>query len=91
MPKKRATIRVVGIVQGVMYRQNARRKAASLGLLGWIKNEPDGSVQIIAEGSKNEITKFLEWCKRGTPWAEVEEVLCDWGEITGEFKSFEIK
>jgi len=91
MPKKRATIRVVGIVQGVMYRQNARRKAASMGLLGWIKNDSDGSVQIIAEGNKNSLNQFLEWCKRGTPTAEVEEVLCDWEEASGEFSKFDIK
>ena len=91
MPKKRATIRVVGIVQGVMYRQDARRKAAGMGLLGWIKNEPDGSVLITAEGNKNDLTKFIEWCKHGTPTAEVEEVLCDWGEASGEFTKFYIK
>ena len=91
MPKKRITIRVVGIVQGVTYRQNARREAENIGLLGWVKNDADGSVIIMAEGDKVKLNSFIEWCRHGTPSAEVEEVLCDWGEATGEFSKFEIK
>jgi len=56
---------VSGKVQGVFYRASARTKAKELDLLGWIRNLPDGQVEIMIEGNEGNIRKFTEWCKKG--------------------------
>lgn len=73
MPQRLA-INVYGQVQGVFYRHTARQKAAALGLSGFARNEPDGSVYIEAEGEKASITEFIAWCRQGTPAARVERI-----------------
>lgn len=72
--RRRVRARVSGAVQGVFYRQSARRIAASLGLSGWIRNRPDGKVELAAEGESASVERFIEWCRRGPAMAEVESV-----------------
>jgi len=67
-------IRVTGNVQGVGYRWNAAREARSLGITGFVKNMPDGSVLIGAEGSREHIAIFLEWCRTGPVHSYVTKV-----------------
>lgn len=67
-------IRVYGKVQGVFYRASTQEKAASLGILGWVKNEADGSVSIEAEGPEVQMQEFVDWCKSGPRHAKVEKV-----------------
>ena len=61
-------------MQGVFYRQTAREKAIAIGIKGKIMNLPDGNVQIIATGTKEQLEKLLEWCKQGPPKATVSKV-----------------
>ncbi len=84
------TIRVSGKVQGVNFRFSARREAEELGLTGFVKNEPDGSVYIEVEGPFEQVDKFVEWCKEGPPRAMVENVITKEGEVRG-FTRFEIR
>jgi acylphosphatase len=62
---------VRGRVQGVWFRQSCRRHAVELGLAGWIRNRPDGTVEAEFEGPESEVAKAVSWCRVGPPAAEV--------------------
>lgn len=83
-------LRIYGIVQGVNYRTHARVKAEELRLAGIVRNEPDGSVYLEAEGPSEQIEKLKEWCKAGPSRAKVEKVEVQDGEIKN-YKGFEIQ
>jgi acylphosphatase len=74
MAIERRVIRVFGRVQGVFYRQSARREAQQRGLTGFARNEPDGSVTLDVEGDPAAIEQFVEWCHHGPAGAVVERV-----------------
>ena len=74
MAVERRVIRVFGRVQGVFYRQSARREAQRLGLKGFARNEPDGSVTLDIEGELAEIERFIAWCRHGPADAVVARV-----------------
>ncbi len=74
---KTVKIRIRGKVQGVAYRAYARRKAESLQLSGWIRNQPDGSVYAEVEGPDEAVDAFIAWAHRGSPFAEVKEVVVE--------------
>ena len=71
---KTVSIIVTGKVQGVWYRQSAKEKATELGVTGNVRNQPDGSVAIIATGLANQLDQFIEWCRQGPPRALVTNV-----------------
>jgi acylphosphatase len=83
MPR-RAEVRVTGFVQGVFFRAEARARARSLGLAGWVRNAPDGSVEAVFEGDSDKVESMVEWCLRGPRGAQVEGVEVDWAEPHGE-------
>ena len=83
-------ITVIGKVQGVFFRDGAKKKAIELGLVGWVRNSED-KVEMVAEGNEKRLDEFLEWCNKGPAGAEVEFVQIEWKDYTGEFKKFEIK
>ncbi|GJL77039.1 MAG: hypothetical protein NPINA01_00280 [Nitrospinaceae bacterium] len=62
---------VRGRVQGVWYRGSAQARASELNLTGWARNCPDGTVEIHAEGGREQLDQFIEWCRNGPPAAEV--------------------
>ncbi len=88
---KRLHLKIYGLVQEVNYRTGARRKVHELGLAGWVKNMPDGTVETVAEGEEETLNQYIQWCKKGPPSARVEEVREKWEEPTGEFQGFRIK
>ena len=65
---------IKGKVQGVFYRASAKEKAEDLGLTGWVKNTPEGYVEIMATGEMDVLEKFITWCKKGPSRAIVTEV-----------------
>ena len=67
-------LRVRGRVQGVCFRDSTRREAQRLGLVGFVRNEPDGSVFLHAEGEEADLEKFLAWCRKGPPSAQVDRL-----------------
>lgn len=75
---------VVGRVQGVGFRAYAEREADRLGLAGWVRNEPDGTVVAHAEGPADAVDAFVRWCHDGPPWARVERVDAHPAEDAGE-------
>jgi len=81
---------VSGRVQGVFYRANTQKTAISLLLTGWVRNMPDGRVEITACGEREQIDEFIEWLWQGPPAAEVsnvEQQVIAWQE----FDDFKIK
>jgi acylphosphatase len=86
--KQRVHVRISGRVQGVFFRASAEAEARRLGLSGWVRNCPDGSVELVAEGPKAKLDELLAWCRHGPPRAEVEDVQVEWGPFTGEFPNF---
>ncbi len=82
---------VHGLVQGVNFRYFTRREASQLGLVGWVRNRWDGTVEVVAEGERSQLEKFLAWLHHGPSAAVVERVEVNWIEATGEFTHFEIR
>ncbi len=84
MEIKHINIKVHGQVQGIFFRVTAKEQADNLGITGFAKNEPDGTVYIEAEGEKENLDKFLKWCRGGPKAATVEKL-----EVTkGPLKNF---
>ena len=71
---KRVEIIITGSVQGVLFRPGTKAEALRLGLVGWVKNELDGSVRIVAEGPEENLQKLVDWCRKGTKWEKIEDV-----------------
>ncbi len=90
MEKARAHIRIKGIVQGVFFRAYTRDKANALGLTGWVRNRPDGSVEVAVEGEKGDIDELIKWCHKGPPGAMVKDVTVEWEPPRNEFDTFKI-
>ncbi len=67
-------LKITGKVQGVWYRGSAQDKARELGIKGYAKNMPDGSVEVLAQGEAGSIRQFVDWCKQGPAHAEVNEI-----------------
>jgi len=91
MMNKRIILRIYGRVQMVLYRDSARRQARKLNLVGWVMNQSDGAVQIVAEGEEKQLEKLIDWCYNGPILAKVKKIDIDWQEATGQFDKFEIK
>ncbi|WP_397547453.1 acylphosphatase [Rhodothermus marinus] len=87
----RLEARVTGRVQGVGFRQFVRYHARRLGLTGWVRNEPDGSVYLVAEGPRELLEQLLDVVRQGPPAARVDEVQVHWLPARGEFEAFEIR
>lgn len=90
MEKAQAHIVITGRVQGVWYRAFTERTATALGLTGWVRNMPDGSVEATIEGAKPAIEMAVLECKKGPPSSRVDRVDVTWKEPTGQFDSFSI-
>jgi acylphosphatase len=71
---KRVRVRIHGRVQGVFFRAETRSRAESLGLAGWVRNAPDGSVEALFEGDPVRVDSMVEWCRRGPSGAHVNEI-----------------
>ena len=82
---------VSGRVQGVLFRHETRRTAKSLGIKGWVKNLPDGRVEVVAEGEKDKINNLIEFLKKGPPAARVDNVDVKTEEYKGEFEDFNVR
>jgi len=76
-------LHVHGRVQGVFYRQSTVRQAQQLGLRGYARNNPDGTVTIEAEGPAAGLDALEAWCHQGPPAARVDQVVVTEGEVVG--------
>jgi acylphosphatase len=87
----RAHIFVHGLVQGVYFRHSTTITAKQLGLSGWVRNLPDGRVEVVCEGPREQILAMIAWCKEGPGSARVDSVEVDWEGYADEFKSFDVR
>lgn len=88
--KVRVHLVIEGRVQGVFFRASALKYATRFGATGWVRNCPDGSVEIVAEGERRSIEKLIDWCRQGPPGAEVRQVHTQWEAFQNEFQAFRI-
>lgn len=84
-------LRIRGRVQGVFFRANARDRAEELGIRGWVRNRPDGTVEAIASGDDDSVEAFIGWCGEGSTAARVDRVEVEPSEETAPEGSFEIR
>lgn len=87
----RATVLVMGKVQGVFFRASTMEQAQSLRVTGWVMNLPDGGVEMVLEGSRFGVEELIKWAKHGPPDAQVEDVIVRWGKFIDEFRTFVVK
>jgi len=82
MGRMALTVRISGRVQGVSFRWETQRQAERLGVTGWVRNEPDGSVAGHFEGER--AGELVDWCRQGPSYARVEGVTVGEAPDTGE-------
>jgi acylphosphatase len=87
---KRYHVLISGRVQGVCFRGNAVRAARSLDVTGWVRNLPDGRVEVVFEGEVNNAEAMLAWCRTGTTPARVDHVEVVEETAEGSFTGFYI-
>lgn len=75
---------VSGRVQGVYYRDSCQQTARRLGVTGWVRNRPDGTVELTAEGARDDVDALLVWCRTGPPRAVVHDIEVHDEEPVGE-------
>ncbi len=87
----RAHVIIQGIVQGVWFRASTKEKALELGVGGWVRNLPDGTVEALFEGGKKKVEEIVGWCYQGPSGARVTKVELVWEPYKGEFKHFDVR
>jgi acylphosphatase len=90
MGLKQVHFMVRGRVQGVFFRASTQREAKRLGLTGWVRNRPDGAVEVLAEGEEDGLKELIGWANRGPSAARVERVDVRWRSFVGDFSDFRI-
>lgn len=88
--KKAVHVYYSGQVQGVGFRYTARHMAKSLGLTGWVKNLPDGQVELLAEGEESVLKELLDSIRTELGYYRFDEA-ADWQPAGDEYKAFEIR
>jgi acylphosphatase len=86
---KRLEATIHGRVQGVFFRHHTQTSARRLNLTGWVRNEPDGTVRVVAEGPEAALQELLRFLQRGSPQAQVDRVEFQWEQATHQFHNFE--
>jgi acylphosphatase len=87
----RAYLLVRGRVQGVFFRGSMCDEARRFGVRGWVRNQPDGSVDAVAEGSRAAVDRLIIWAHTGPPGALVTNVEVRWEPARGELTEFSIR
>ena len=87
----RAHITIHGLVQGVFFRSETQKQAQKLSVTGFVANNSDGTVSVVAEGPANLVHTLADWCQSGPSTAQVQKVDVEEHTYTGEFEGFEIR
>ena len=89
---KHVLILVFGRVQGVFFRACTKQQADNIGISGWVRNRIDGSVEIYANGSEQQLRSLIKWCHIGSAHSKVTNVETKWSEeIEVEHDDFTIR
>ena len=78
-------------MQGVFFRAYTSGWATELGLTGYVRNLSDGSVEVRAEGDKEQLQRLIDYLKAGPPAARVEKVAANWSEYSGDYSRFHVR
>lgn len=89
--RKRAELRISGNVQGVFFRASTREQAKARDVAGYVKNLPDGTVEAVLEGPRDDVEEVVEWAHEGPSAAQVRDIDVSWKPPTGEFRTFEVR
>jgi acylphosphatase len=81
---------VRGDVQGVGFRYFVQRKAQQLGLRGWVRNNDDGTVEVVAEGERGDLDQLKRALDEGPRMARVDSVDAQWSSATGSLGGFDL-
>jgi acylphosphatase len=81
---------IAGKVQGVRYRDYVQASAGELGLVGYTKNNPDGTVFVLAQGEPETLRSFVEYLHEGSVLSEVESVSVDWHTARVTYDDFSV-
>ncbi len=87
----RVSVVVHGLVQGVSFRHYTCRRAQELGVTGWVRNLPDGSVEGLFEGDASAVNALVDWCRTGPPSAVVDRIEIREEQYSGQFSDFSIR
>ena len=87
----RAHVIITGRVQGVFFRDETRRAAQRIGVSGWVRNLPDGTVEALFEGETAAVKDIIKWCHTGSPLSNVSEVRVTWEDWAGDMDGFTIR
>lgn len=90
MEEIRAHVLIDGLVQGVFFRSSTQEEAVARGVFGWVRNNPEGTVEAVFEGAEDAVKDMLLWCENGPSDAYVKEININYEEVTGEFHDFRI-
>ncbi len=90
VPMKQVKITIYGQVQQVGFRFAAANKADELNIVGWVKNNPDGSIKIVAQAKEDSLERFINWCYFGPQIAEVKDVKVEAQKLGKPFSDFKI-
>ncbi len=88
---ERVQIVVYGEVHYVGFRFSTIEVARDLSLTGWVRNNPDGTVEIVAEGEKGKLENLVTWAKKGPSLARVERIETRWEKATRKFENFDVE
>lgn len=87
--QKQIILKIFGKVQGVFFRDSSQKRAKELNLSGYVQNEPDGTVLIVAEGEEKGLKEFIEWCQNwSSDYGKVDKVDREWLPATGQLSDF---
>jgi len=87
----RAVVIFRGRVQGVYFRAQCAEKAEGLGLSGYVRNRPDGSVEAVFEGDRPGIEACIGWNKTSQPYARVDSIEVHWEAAKGDLRGFHVR
>ena len=88
---QRLDAKIHGRVQGVGFRYFVRQEATALGVSGWVSNQSDGSVRVVAEGSRSALEDLLDALESGPRGARVDHVDAHWGDARGDVRGFGVR
>lgn len=91
MARIRRRLLISGRVQGVCFRHHTRQTAQNNGVTGWVRNLPDGRVEVVLEGEESTVMATVDGCRRGPEWARVDTIDIQEQEIDNDFAGFTIR
>ncbi len=86
-----AHVIISGRVQGVFFRAETKRAAEKIGVAGWVRNLPDGTVEAVFEGPRPLVERAIDWCRQGSPMSRVTDIAVHWQQVSGESGTFTIR